>query len=148
MINGTHLDIKSGTVNINLTGSENALQAKNGSPAITVDTSKASLYFKGGGQIGITGSENQLVISGGGITIDSGSVTLNKNGSGDTCTGQFIQVNRQGSLYCNNTSGGKATLGSIDLYQEGALSMQQVYTVSITKKRPSQLKIQYKMPGV
>lgn len=119
MINGTHLDIKSGTVNINLTGSENALQAKNGSPAITVDTSKASLYFKGGGQIGITGSENQLVISGGGITIDSGSVTLNKNGSGDTCTGQFIQVNRQGSLYCNNTSGGKATLGSIDLYQEG-----------------------------
>ncbi len=116
---GTHLNIKSGTVNITLTGNNNTLEAKSGSPAITIDTNNANLYFKGGGQIGIYGAENQLVISGGGITIDNGAVTLNKKGTGDTCNGKFIQVNRQGSLYCNNTSGGKATLGNIDLYQEG-----------------------------
>lgn len=119
MDNGTHIDIKRGTVNITLTGQGNILKAKNNSPAITVNTDNANLYFKGSGQIGISGSENQPVISGGGVTIDSGSVTLNMNGAGDTCTGKFIQVNRQGSLYCKRTSGGNAPVGSIDLYQEG-----------------------------
>lgn len=119
MINGTHLNIKSGTVNITLTGTENALEANAGSPAITISNT-AALFFKGGGQFGISGTENQPVISGGGLTIENGAITLNKKGSGDTCTGQYIQVNRQGSLYCNDTtSGGKATLGNIDLYQEG-----------------------------
>ncbi len=135
MDNGTHLNILSGTVNITLIGTENSLTAKAGTPAITVDSDKATLYFKGGGKIRIDGADNSNIISGGGIIIDSGTVTLNKRGAADSCNGQYIQVNKQGSLFCYDTNTkDPAELGSIDLYQEGgAVTAAGLYEI-VTKE--------------